>query len=68
MLGQAGQQFQGVPLHPKRHRVMPRNWSAEPENRMVGNLQYRVSRYGGTPPPTTMIRGLRQREAFRTTE
>lgn len=62
-----GMQFNGVPLHPKRHRVMPRNWAAEPEQRMAGNLEYRANRYGGSPPPTSMIHGLRQQESFRRT-
>jgi hypothetical protein len=55
-----------IPLHPKRHRVMPRNWSAEPERRVVRNLQYRTKYGQGIPAPTSpMIRNLRQQEEFR---
>jgi hypothetical protein len=58
-----------VPLHPKRHRVMTRNWAREPEARAQENLQYRT-RYGqGLPrPPSTMLRNMRQQEAFRRTQ
>ena len=48
---------------------MPRNWSAEPEDRMISNLAYRGTRYGGgqTPPSSLMRRNLRQQEADRRT-
>jgi hypothetical protein len=58
-----------VPLHPKRRRVMGRNWAAEPEKRMLRNLEYRT-KYGlGLPSPaSSMVRGLREQEEFRRTE
>lgn len=58
-----------IPLHPKRHRVMPRNWSAEPETRVVENMKYRRTRYGqGIPaPPSSMVSNLRQQEMYRRT-
>jgi hypothetical protein len=64
---QPGEQFKGVPLHPQRHRAMPRNWSLEPEHRMISNLSYRTSRYGAEPPPTSMVSNLRQQQTFRRT-
>ena len=58
--------LQPIPLQPKRRRVMTRNWSREPEQRVLRNLQYRT-RYGqGTPAPASpMVRNLRQQEEFR---
>jgi hypothetical protein len=55
------------PLHPKRRRVMTRNWSAEPEDRVIRGIGYRRTRYGqgSEPPPSTMVRNMRQQEEFR---
>ena len=57
------------PLHPKRRRVMPRNWAAEPEDRMINNLAYRRTRYGqGLPPPgAEMATQMRQQADYRRT-
>jgi hypothetical protein len=58
--------YPGVPLHPKRRRVMGRNWAAEPEKRMLRNLKYRT-KYGlGLPAPSSfMIQNLREQEEYR---
>lgn len=57
------------PLHPKRRRVMPRKWSAEPENRVISNLAYRRTRYGqGTPPPgAEMAQQMQEQANYRRT-
>lgn len=55
-----------VPLHPKRHRVMARNWKAEPETRMQRNLMYRTKYGQGQPAPSSsMLRNLRTQEDAR---
>lgn len=58
-----------VPLHPKRPRVMTRNWSAEPETRIIRNLKTRLTRYGqgAGAPVSNMIKNMRQQETFRDT-
>jgi hypothetical protein len=58
--------YNPVPLHPKRRRVMGRNWAAEPEKRMLRNLRYRT-KYGlGIPAPNSMmVQNLREQEEFR---
>lgn len=45
---------------------MPRNWSAEPEQRMINNMMYRRTRYGQgqMAPESNMIRNMRQQEEF----
>lgn len=55
------------PLHPKRRRVMPRNWSQEPEERSINSLQYRRTRYGQSQaaPASTMQRNMRKQQEFR---
>jgi hypothetical protein len=49
---------------------MPRDWTAEPEDRVLGNLKYRRTRYGqgSTAPQSAMARNLRQQEQFRRPE
>lgn len=58
--------YPGVPLHPKRRRVMGRNWAQAPEKRMLRNLRYRT-KYGlGLPAPSSMmVRNLREQEEDR---
>lgn len=55
------------PLHPKRRRVMPRNWGAEPERRAIRSIDYRRTLYGQglEPPPSMMQRNMRKQEEFR---
>jgi hypothetical protein len=55
------------PLHPKRRRVMPRNWSQEPEERSINSLQYRRTRYGQgeSAPVSLMQRNMRKQKEFR---
>lgn len=61
--------YNRVPLHPKRRRVMGRNWAAAPEKRMIRNLKYRT-RYGqGIPAPASMMmQNLREQEDYREVE
>lgn len=56
-----------VPLHPQHHRAMSRNWSREPEKRVIENTAYRRMRYGqGNPvPESRMLRNMRQQEQSR---
>lgn len=55
-----------VPLHPKRRRVMGRNWAAEPEKRMLRNLAYRTKYGQGRPAPSSMmVQNLREQEEER---
>jgi hypothetical protein len=54
-------------MRPQHHKAMPRDWSAEPEDRILGNLKYRRTRYGQgmTAPQSAMIRNMRSQEQFR---
>lgn len=48
---------------------MTRNWSAEPETRIIRNLKTRLTRYGqgAGAPVSNMIKNMRQQETFRDT-
>ena len=47
---------------------MPRNWAAEPEKRVLRNLEYRTKYGQGIPAPTSpMVKNMRQQQDFRRT-
>ena len=58
---------QRVPLRPQHRKAMPRDWSAEPEDRVLGSLKYRRTRYGQgqAAPQSTMVRNMRNQSQFR---